>query len=167
MRPKTHFAQLALLCLATACVRPASTDDAGVRTQLDSALAAHASDFQKADIAALVDGYTDSAVIRPAHMEPVKGSGALRTTLTAWLKAAPVKSVEYSTEDLIVHGPQAFHIVSYRAVMQPPGAGDVDDHGTCALFWVRESSGRWRINRSTCNSSVPLPQPAAADARQR
>ena len=168
MRAKTHVAQLALLCLATACSRPAMSDDTErVRTQLDSALAVHARHFHEGDIDGLVDGYTDSVVVRPANMEPVKGSDALRTTLTAWLKAAPLKSVEYTTEDLVVHGPQAFHIVSYRAVVVPSGAGEVNDHGTCVLFWVREPSGRWRINRSTCNSSVPAPQPAAEPARRQ
>lgn len=167
MRTWTHFAHFALLAVAAACARPAPSDDTGrVRTQLDSALAVHARHFQQGDINGLVDAYTDSAVVSPANMEPVRGIDALRTTLTAWLKAPPVKSVEYSTEDLVVHGPQAFHIVRYRAVVEPPGAGDVNDHGTCVLFWVRESSGRWRVNRSTCNSSVPAAQPAGAPARR-
>jgi len=169
VRNRTHFAHVALLALAAACARPASSEDTGrVRTQLDSALAVHARHFQQGDIDGLVDAYTDSVVVRPANMEPVKGSDALRTTLTAWLKAAPLESVEYTTQDLVVHGDEAFHIVSYRAVIEPPRAGEVNDHGTCVLFWVRETTGRWRINRSTCNSSVPAPQPPpAAPARRQ
>jgi ketosteroid isomerase-like protein len=146
--------------------RPSTDNTMAVRHVLDSSLAVHARHFQQGDVSGLVDGHTDSVVVRPANIEPVRGSDALRSTLTAWLQAAPMTAVDYPTVDLVVHGSRPFHIVSYRATVQPPGAGQISDHGTCVLFWVREQSDRWRIQRSTCNCSVPISQPPAPAARR-
>ena len=149
-----------LLFLAIACpARQSSTDVAAVRRSLDSTLVIHAQHFALDDPDSLASAYAEDAVVRPAHMEPLSGRAAIRTGLEGWLKAAPVKSVAYRTEDLAVYGDSAFHIVSYDAVVQPSGGADLADHGTCVLFWVRQTSAGWKIHRSTCNSSVPLPAP--------
>ncbi len=150
-----------ILFLVTACIsRTGAIDVAQVRKTLDSTLAVHARYFQEGDVPALVEAYTEDAVVRPANMEPVRGREALRAVLPAWISAAPIKALEYTTEDLAVYGDTAFQINSYKATAQPPGSAEVTDHGTCVAFWSRDNRSVWRIYRSVCNSSVPPQQQA-------
>jgi ketosteroid isomerase-like protein len=148
-----------LVLAASACsAADGSHDEATVRQVLDSTLASHARHFQHASIDSLVDAYTDSVVVRPQNVETVRGHEALRTTLAGWLKAAPIKTIAYTTEELAVHGDTAFHIASYKATLQPPGSVELIDNGRCTLLWLRDRRAAWRIHRSMCNSGAP-PRP--------
>jgi len=160
-----------LVCLLLAgslsrCSRPRSSDDVtSVRTALDSLLALHARHFQEGNVDALVEAYTDSAVVRPANMPATRGRDELKSGLAAFLKAVPVTHVVYTTEELAVHGDTAFQINSYVATVEP-GRAQMTDHGNCTLLWLRERGAAWRIHRSMCNSRG-APQQASATGRSR
>lgn len=134
-------------------------DPAVVRASLDSVLALHAEHFRTADMDALVGAYSANTVVRPAGMAPVRGLEALRTAAAAWIEAAPVKSLAYTTEDLSVFGDTAFHVASFTGTVQPKGSADMDVQGSCALIWVHAGPAGWKIERSLCNSGPAQARP--------
>jgi ketosteroid isomerase-like protein len=165
MPARTRILRLLLLGVLSACsaARP-SHDVAAVRGTIDSLLAIHARHFEEGNVDGLVEGYTDSVVVRPQNIETVRGHDALRATLAGWINAAPIKTIAYTTEELAVHGDTAFHISSYRATLLPPGGSEMTDNGRCTLLWLRDRAAVWRIHRSMCNSRAPVTQ-RPADAR--
>ncbi|MDQ3997646.1 MAG: DUF4440 domain-containing protein [Gemmatimonadota bacterium] len=156
-----RIAGTTLLAILAACTRSGpSEEDAAVRGTLDSLLAIHARHFRDGNVDSLVAGYTDSVTVRPQNVETVRGRAGLRATLVGWIKAAPIKTIAYSTDELAVHGDTAFHIASYKATLQPPGGAEMTDNGRCTLLWLRDPRSGWKIHRSMCNSGAPV-RPAA------
>ncbi len=147
---------LSLGSLACAGERTSGHDRAAVQASLDSLSALHAEHFRAGDIDALVEAYSENAVVRPAGMAPARGREAVRSAVASWIDAAPVKSLAYSTEDLYVFGDTAFHVASFTGTVQPKGAADTDIQGSCALLWVHDSPEGWKIERSLCNNG-PAP----------
>lgn len=159
MRAVVPAVSLALASLACTAQLDPEHDPAAVRMSLDSVLTLHAEHFRAADMDALVGAYSANTVVRPAGMAPVRGLEALRTAAAAWIEAAPVKSLAYSTEDLSVFGDTAFHIASFTGTVQPKGGADMDVQGSCALMWVHAGPAGWKIERSLCNSGPAQPRP--------
>ena len=156
MRCRT-FAVALVLGFPGCSGREGSDDRAtSVRASLDSLLALHAQHFVSADIEDVIGVYTDSAVVRSAGMAPMRGHAAMRPAVAAWLAAAPIKTIAYTTEDLAVFGDTAFQITSFKGIVQPPGSAEMPAQGSCALLWVHEAQHGWKIARSLCNSGAPL-----------
>lgn len=155
---RAFIAVVALALGGLSCQGQIYPDDrtAEVRPALDSILAAHAEHFRTADIDALVGAYTENTVVRPAGMAPARGRAALRTAVSEWIAAAPVKSLAYATEDLSVFGDTAFHIASFKGTVQPRGSADMAIEGSCALVWVHDARLGWKVERSLCNSGPAL-----------
>jgi ketosteroid isomerase-like protein len=146
---------VAVVALLAACAeRPSPGRAAALAAVLDSVMAEHARHFVAGDLDALVALYAESTEVRPAGMAPVRGREALRATLRAWLDAAPVKTLRYTTADFAPLGDSAFHIASYEGTFQPAGGPEVADRGSCALLWVWSAAAGWQVHRSLCNSSL-------------
>ena len=161
---RTRVLALLFAGVLAGCSAPRpSSDLTAVRGSIDSTLAAHALHFQQGNIDSLVDTYTADAVVRPAGMEPFRGRDALRTTLASWLAAAPIRKLAYTTDEIVAYGDSVYQISSFEAIVQPPGAAEMTDRGSCMVLWTR-AAGVWRIHRSICNSRVPPSQPAARPA---
>ena len=148
---------LGVLAALAACSRGGpSKDIAVVRGTVDSLLAIHARHFREGNVDSLVGAYTDSVVVRQQNVATVRGQDALRATLVGWIKAAPIKTIAYTTDELAVHGDTAFHIASYKATLEPPGSAEMTDDGRCTLLWLRDRRTGWKIHRSMCNSGAPV-----------
>lgn len=163
MTPSRPFRPLCCgAALLLGCTTPPASagHGAALAASLDSLMAAHAQDFVANDLDAVIASYTDSAVVRPAGMEPIRGRDALHTALRAWLDAAPITALRYTTEDFVAFGDSAFHIASYQATVRGLDGAELRDNGSCALLWVWTAAG-WQVHRSLCNSSAP-PAPAQA-----
>lgn len=154
-----HYAPVVLFhLLLGGCSFSPADETAAVGAILDSLLVEHAEHFRTGNIDGLVDAYTADAEVRPAGVTPIRGHAAIRASLPQWINAAPIQSLAYTNAGLAVRGDTAFQIVSYDIVVRPPGAGDVRDGGSCALWWERNDVGEWRVSRSLCNSSTPPSQ---------
>ena len=154
---KRSFTTLIFAVAVSCSTTRDAANPAAVQATLDSVLAHHAELFRQKDVAALLDAYTDDAVVYSNHALPVRGRSALEPFLTAFTQGGDIQSLSYTTEELAVHGDSAWQILSYRAAVQPTGSSVVvADSGAGFALWVRGADGEWRIHRDIFNSSVPL-----------
>lgn len=159
MRMRTYFLIAGVVCAAS-CQRTAEANPAAVRPILDSLLALHGQNAVKKNVDGMLAAYTEDAVVRSNHMEPLRGHAALRDFFTGLFTATEVQSLTYRTEGLAVYGDSAWQIVTYDLSLGAPGQPAQTDHGSGMALWVRDPSGAWRIKEDLVNSSVPLPAPA-------
>jgi ketosteroid isomerase-like protein len=123
----------------------------------DSLLAVHSRHAVAEDLEAVINGYTEDAVVRSNHMEPLRGRPALRTFFTNLFAAVDVRSLNYKTEKLSVHGDTAWIVATYDLGVQAPNAPVQTDRGSAFALWLRDSAGVWRIHDDIVNSSMPIP----------
>lgn len=127
-----------------------------VREEITKNLSGHADALARQDLDTVLDLYTEDAIVRPANMEPVHGHAELRSLFTNWWAAMAVKETEYSTEELDVHGDNAYQIGTYKTVLQLVGESTaVPDRGSFMVVWKRREDGSWKYHRGIFNSSLP------------
>ena len=148
----------AVVAIVFLACRPApQADRQATQVVLDSLLALHARHAVQKDVEGLLANYTEDAVVRSNHVEPLRGRAALRPFLTQFVNGGNITSLTYHTEDLAVYGDSAWQIATYEVKFQPAGQAEQSDHGSVMALWVKDASGAWRIHRDIVNSSVPLP----------
>ena len=128
----------------------------------DSLLALHAQHAIAEDLDGVVNGYTEDAVVRSNHMEPLRGRDALRSFFTGLFGSVNVRSLTYRIDKVATYGDSAWLVGTYELSVEVPGAPLQSDHGSVFALWVRDSAGVWRIHDDVVNSSVPLPGPPPA-----
>ena len=130
-------------------------DVASVRTEVESRLARHAVALSSQDVNAALELYADDAVVRPAHMEPVRGQAALRDFFAAWFAAMALKDGAYTTDEFELCGTKALHIGTYKGTLHVPGLPAVADRGSFTIVWKQQPDCTWRYHRGIFNSSLP------------
>jgi ketosteroid isomerase-like protein len=163
MTPRSSFIVIVLAFVSLRCSAPNRSDVTGTRTQLDSLLALHAAHFIAKDINAIANAYTEDAVVRSNHMQPLRGRAAIRDFVTTLLATVDIRTLKYTTEKIAVYGDSAWQIMTYELSAQSRGGPLQSDRGSAIDLWVRDTAGIWRIQDNVINSSVPLP--AAAQPR--
>ena len=145
-------------CL-TSCSGSTQADSSGVGAALDSLLALHAQHAVREDIDAVLDIYTEDAIIRSNQKEPIRGHAALRAFFTEVFRNVDTRSLTYRTEEVAVHGDSAWQIATYERTTQPLGQPEETDRGSIIALWIRDAAGAWRIHQDAVNSSMPITAP--------
>jgi uncharacterized protein (TIGR02246 family) len=172
MLARTVLLLTALPFLATACagandtaatsdsaagVATATTADAGeARQAIEAANAKFVEATKRGDTTvAVVENYTDDAVVMAPGTEAWRGREAVRKGFAGMAAAMPIKEFSLKTDDVMVGGDLAVESGSYEMTMQPRGAREVKDKGKYVVVWKRQADGTWKIVRDVFNSDTP------------
>ena len=161
LRTSTVAVAIAVAVAVVGCTSTPRTRNTPTTATFDSLLAAHAAHFIAKDIDAIANAYTEDAVVRSNHMDPIRGRAALRAFAQQLLAGVEIKALTYRTEKIAVYGDSAWQISTYDLTAQAAGSNPQTERGSAIDLWVRDSLGVWRIQDNVINSSLPLPAPAA------
>lgn len=142
----------AVVLLGCQARAPAFTaqDEATIRTEMDSALAA----INAGNWGAWASLFSDDAIVQPPHAPTVSGRAAIED----WGKQALVfESMTWPNVQVHGDGDMAWATTDYELQL-PDGAAD---HGKQIAVYQRQADGEWKVVGVSYNSDVPLPATAA------
>lgn len=105
--------------------------------------------FNSRDAATLTALYTETAVVMPPGVEPLKGHEAIRAMWESLDETTPTLAL--TTTDVMPMGDLAVETGSWS--MTAPD-GSHADHGSYLAVWKKTDDG-WKMIRDTWNSSMP------------
>lgn len=132
----------------------ADSDDE-VLEEVTARLARHSEALGTGNVGQALELYTDEAVVRPAHVEPVRGCSELREFYARFFEVMTMQDVSYRTERLDVPGDRAYQIGTYEGVLQPLEGEGTRDRGSFLIVWQRQGDGSWLHDQSVFSSSFP------------
>lgn len=130
-----------------------------VRATLERMHVEHAAAYLREDLDEIMTLYTDDAVIRPNHAEPVRGRTAIREFIGGWFDAMDFQSLTYETDELSVHGDSVYVIGTFESEVVLAGTQRATDRGSYFVLFLVQPDGTLRSHRGVFNSSMPLPVP--------
>ena len=117
-----------------------TTDAEQIHERSKSCLAA----MNRGDIDAVMDHYTDDAILLFSNVAPVRGSEAIRSH---WESVAdPNRSASLDTESITVVGDVAYEVGFYGVEEQGEGTGG----GKNVVVWRKGDDGKWRLQVDIC-----------------
>lgn len=117
-----------------------TTDAELIHERSKSCLAA----MNRGDIDAVMDHYTDDAILLFSNVEPVRGAEAIRSY---WESAAdPNRNAMLDTESIIVAGDVAYEVGFYEVQQQGESTGG----GKNVVVWRKCDDGKWRLQVDIC-----------------
>ena len=134
----------------------AGHDPATVQHAIDSTIARFAEAMKRGDTTAMLNAYTDDAIVMPANA-PVIRSRADHAKWNAGMSSQfTVTDFKTTTNDLIVSGDYAIEQGAYRMTLQPKPRGKaMNDVGKYLAVWKRQPDGSWKMIRDIFNSDMP------------
>jgi uncharacterized protein (TIGR02246 family) len=113
--------------------------------------------FVAGDWDAMMELYTEDAILMPPGGPSVSG----RTAIEAFMAAFPkVTEMSLDLDDVDGRSDMAFVRGSYRMTIEIPGApGPVTDEGKFIEIRRKQADGRWLVAVDIFNSNLPPPPP--------
>lgn len=149
----------AVLSLAACAAVPPSlskADEASIRSVSDE----FSRSFVSGDWDAMMNLYTEDAILMPPGGPSVAGRTAIREFLAAFPK---VTEMSFDLNEVDGRSDLAYVRGSYRMTIEIPGApGPVVDEGKFIEIRRKQTDGRWLIAADIFNSSLPPPPPPPA-----
>lgn len=130
-----------------------------VQAEIEHRLKLHFDALARGDADAALQLFAPDAIVRPANLESLRGTAALREFFERSFAAMTVAEVRYFTEELYLYDSQAFHFGTYEFNTTPAGGGRVTQRGGFAIVWKRQRDGSWRYHRGIMNSSGVSSEP--------
>lgn len=125
-----------------------------VQAEIEDRLKGYTEALIRGDTEAALEIFTPDAVVKPANVEPIHGTSALREFFERTFAAMHVGHGTFFTEELYLHDALAFHFGRFEFVGLP-GSGRLKEKGSFAIVWRRQRDGSWRYHRGIMNSSLP------------
>ena len=127
---------------------PGSASAQDAKTEITAAAETMEAAFNSKDAASLTALYTESAIVMPPGVEPLKGHEAIRAMWESLDDATPTLAL--TTTDVMPMGDLAVETGSWS--MTAPD-GSHADHGSYLAVW-KKTDGGWKMVRDTWNSSM-------------
>jgi uncharacterized protein (TIGR02246 family) len=105
--------------------------------------------FAQNDVEGLAACYTEDAQMLAAHMEPIRGRGAIASVFK--FTAVQGHTLEFQTQELDVHGELAVEVGRYA---RRRSDGSMFDRGKYMVVWKR-IAGSWLFHRDMFSTSMP------------
>lgn len=136
-------------------VEPAGPTAAEDRQAIDAVRDSEVETFGAGDIDAILDLFTEDAVLMPPGEAPVVGRAAQRLWLEAFYEQGTVQN-GYGDTELELAGDWAFERLSYTMTLSPVGGGEPTTmSGTGFHVYERQADGSWKIAYDIWNVGGP------------
>lgn len=137
----------------------AANDPAAVRSAIEAQIAGFERALISGDTAALLDAYTNDAIIFPANQKAVRARAERSAFNAGMLGAMTVTAADITTDDLIVTGDYAIETGSYTMTMKPKAGGKaMADTGKFLAVWQKQADGSWKMIRDAFTTDLPAPK---------
>jgi len=112
--------------------------------------------FDREDVVALADFYTEDAKVLPPNMEMVNGKQAIQAF---WENARErgVRSINLETVEVGFDGDLAYERGVSTVNIQPEGAQATTVRGKYLVILKRQTDGSWKLAVDIWNSDLPQP----------
>ena len=110
--------------------------------------------FNRGDVAAVADFYTDDAKILPPNMEMVNGKQAIKAFWES-AKAMGVRSMNLETVEVGIDGDLAYERGISTVTIQPEGAQASTRRGKYLVILKRQTDGSWKLAVDIWNNDLP------------
>jgi len=112
--------------------------------------------FDRGDVVALADFYTEDAKVLPPNMEMVNGKQAIQAF---WENARErgVRSINLETVEVGFDGDLAYERGVSTVNIQPEGAQATTVRGKYLVILKRQTDGSWKLAVDIWNSDLPQP----------
>lgn len=100
--------------------------------------------MNRGDIDAVMDHYTDDAILLFSNVDPVRGANAIRAHWEA--TEDPSRTAYLDTESITVVGDVAYEVAFYK--VEKPGESNVG--GKNVVVWRKGDDGEWRLQVDIC-----------------
>ena len=124
-----------------------------VQAEIEERLKHHAEALSQRDTDGALQLFAPDAVMRPANLEPLHGTTALREFFERTFAAMTIGEGRFFTEELYLYDSLAFHFGSYEFTVPRLGRDGRAERGGFAIVWRRQRDGSWRYHRGILNSS--------------
>ena len=125
-----------------------------IRAKIDAVNKGFVEAFNRGDIAAAMNVYTENATILPPNAEMMKGKEAI-TAFWQGAREMGVKEAKLETVELTPMGDEtACEIGKYVLKIHPEGGEAFTDKGKYLMIWKLED-GSWKWDSDAWNSSLP------------
>jgi len=153
------------LVAGTACAP--TVDTASEQAALRRADSAYSAAAQSKNVDAIVDLYTNDAVMYPPNEPTVSGITGVRQYATNMLNT-PGLSVTFTRVDVQVSpgGRMGYTINTARVSMTDPSGAPVSEELRDFHVWRKETDGRWKVVVDIWNSPTPPAPPPATRSRR-
>ena len=125
---------------------------AAVQAEIEERLKEHAEALARRDTEGALELFAPDAVMRPANLEPLHGTTALREFFERTFAAMSIREGRFFTEELYLYDSLAFHYGSYEFSVPRFGKNGRSEKGGFAIVWRRQRDGSWRYHRGLLNS---------------
>lgn len=123
-----------------------------VQAEIEERLKQHAEALTRGDTDDALQLFAPDAVVRPANVEPLRGTAALREFFERTFAAMTIGEGKFFTEELYLYDSLAFHFGTYEFRVPIPDGDQVSEKGGFAIVWRRQRDGAWRYHRGLLNS---------------
>ena len=114
--------------------------------------------YNRGDVAAVVDIYTEDAKILPPNMEMVSGKEAIQAFWKSAM-AMGVRRLNLETVEVGYDGDLAYERGVSTVTIQPEGGQEMTERGKYVVVLKRQADGSWKLAVDIWNSDLP-PQPS-------
>jgi len=134
------------------CSRPETFDVGQIRKSIEEANAKYSEAFQESNLAGVVAGFTDDAIMVPPDGELVKGKQAIEEFYNSFFQMG-IKEIVLTTVELEGSGDTAYEIGKVKFRIQPDGQAAIPDSAKYLVIWKRQADGTWKVHVDIWNLS--------------
>lgn len=109
--------------------------------------------FRQGNVSAVVELYTDDAVLLPPNSGKIEGKAAVEAFWTGGMQMG-IKDVMLTTDELTIMGEYVCEIGNYTLTIQPESQDTMEDHGKYLVIWKQSPEGIWKLHIDIWNTST-------------
>jgi uncharacterized protein (TIGR02246 family) len=114
--------------------------------------------FNRGDLAAAVEFYTDDATFLHPNVEIVSGKEAIKEFFETG-KAFGLRKLDFQTLEVGIDGDLAYERGVITMDIEPEGGPAMIDKGKYLVVMKRDAGGSWKVAVDIWNSDLPQPVP--------
>jgi uncharacterized protein (TIGR02246 family) len=114
--------------------------------------------YNRGDMAAAVEFYTNDAKFLPPNMQIVNGKQAIKEFFEAG-KAMGLRRLDFETIEVGYDGNLAYERGAINITIEPEGGQAMVDKGKYLVLMKRQADGSWKVAVDIWNSDLSQPVP--------
>ena len=114
--------------------------------------------YNRGDMAAAVEFYTDDAKFLPPNMQTVSGKQSIKEFFEAG-KAMGLRRLDFETIEVGYDDNLAYERGAINITIEPEGGLSMTDKGKYLVVLKRQADGSWKVALDIWNSDLPQPVP--------